>query len=227
MLDTLIELETANKNRALHSVLLVAQIDPKIESAYSRINSHYESLFAKLQKRYQCEAPTGLLMLYSNFSFHFIEAHYTIIMHTIKDLQEHTLPSPNAFFTNSVIVQYLSNVNYTLLPIWKSSLIDIPPSGDESYQSSDSLDIVVGSVVRSLYKIISIFYKLPKSEGLRFLDKISERPDLSVPREKLEYLLKQKEFLRPKDFTRVVEKRHTTPLQSDVAWPAPARLFDV
>ena len=227
MLDTIIELETANKNRALHSVILVAQIDPKIDAVYSKITSHYETLFSKLQKRYQCEAPTGLLLLYSNFSFHFIEAHYTLIMHTIKDLQTCTLPSSNAFFTNSVIVQYLSSLKYPVLPVWKCASIDIPPSGDESYQTSDTLEVVIGSVVRSLYKLVSIFHKLPKTEGMRFLDNIHERVDLVVPREKLEYLLKQKELIRAKDFNSVVEKRYTTPLQSEVAWPAPERLFHV
>ncbi|KAI6654894.1 hypothetical protein LOD99_2773 [Oopsacas minuta] len=227
MLDTIIELETANKCRMLHSVILVAQIDPKIDSVYTKICSHYETLFAKLQKRYQCDAPTGLLLLYSNFSFHFIEAHHTIILHTIKDLQNLTLPSDNAFFTNSVILQYLSSVTYSLLPLWKYAILDIPPSGDESYQPSDSLGIVVGSVVRTFYKLISIYHKRPKTEAMRFLDRISDRIDLIVPREKLEYLLKQKELMTPNDFTKIVDKRHTTPLQSDVAWPAPERLFDV
>ena len=227
MLDCITELETVNRNRTLHSVILVAQIDPKIDSVYSKIQAHYEALFVKLQKRYQCDPPTGLLLLYSNFSFHFLEAHHTLIMHAIKDLETCTLPHTNAFFTNSVIVQYLSSLKYPVLPVWKCASIDIPPSGDESYQTSDSLEVVIGSVSRSLYKIVSIFHKLPKSEATRFLDNIHERVDLVVPREKLEYLLKQKELMRAKDFNSVIEKRYTSPLQSDTAWPVPERLFHV
>ena len=227
MLDTILELESTNKNRLLHSVILVSQVDPRIDSAYLKIASHYEALFAKLQKRYQCEPPTGLLLLYSNFAFHFIEAHHTLIMHTIKDLQSRTYPSPDALFSNSIIAQYLSNIKFPLLPIWKSAIIDIPPSSEEAFQTTDSLDVVVGSVVRSFYKLVSMYHKFPKSEAMRFLDKIHERMDLLVSREKLEFLLKQKELLRPSGFVKITEQRHTTPLQSDLAWPVPTRLFHV
>ncbi|CAL8309308.1 unnamed protein product [Boreogadus saida] len=177
----------------LHRLIVIAAL-PQSLTDRQKLGAHYEELNLRLQRQYQVEGISGLLLMYPSCLLHVIESSSEVLvslLQNLKDLQEEGRQVETA-----KVVLMSHDLPNRLFHQWSYKVLTLQKTlGEEAEgESTDALVDTVRSMILKLGTHLEIASEaLPGSV-------LEEAPELVVPQEVLIRLLACPELLSPQQY---------------------------
>ncbi|KAL0984245.1 hypothetical protein UPYG_G00138990 [Umbra pygmaea] len=183
----------------LNRLVVVASLPQQLEDQRD-IGVHYEELNLRLQRRYQGDAITGLLLLYPSCMLHVIESSSEVLvslLHDLKDMQER---SNGVRIEASKVLVMSHNIPRRLFQQWSYKVMNVEAKVGVAL-NRDSLDVeeddtetLVRTCLSMLLKLGNHLLKVTKVSKMPLDSLLDEIPEMMVPQHVLVQLLSRTEL---------------------------------
>ncbi|KAM4624585.1 testis-expressed protein 47 [Polymixia lowei] len=180
----------------LHRLIVIAALPQELADRRG-LGVHYEELNLHLQRQYQVESITGLLLIYPSCMLHIIESSSEVLvslLQNLKDMQERT----DCILVEAPRVLLMSHdLPSRLFQQWSYKVLNVQARtlGEESEE--ETTETLVSRVLSILLKLGNHPEIVKKTLPGSVLD---GAPELIVPQEVLVWLLSRKELLSPQQY---------------------------
>ncbi|XP_060700561.1 testis-expressed protein 47 isoform X3 [Hemiscyllium ocellatum] len=189
----------------LHRLFFLAKTSPELVNKRD-LGGYYENLFQKLQR--SGEGITGLLLLYSSHIIHVIESSSDVLYSVIGDLKD------------------MQQQQERLFQQWEYNVLNITAKRLDDTLQGEPIEKIISECLTLLIKLgmhmQKTYKEFPNKPISSVLDNV---PELIVPQELIQRLLKSNELLTPHQFLDIYNAPLSVIIDSELVWPKPERLL--
>ncbi|XP_038633982.1 testis-expressed protein 47-like isoform X1 [Scyliorhinus canicula] len=212
------------KKSLLHRLIFLARVTPELVNKRDP-GGYYENFLQKLQRCHQ-EGITGLLLLYPNYVIHVLESSSDVLYSVIQDLRDMQQQQEKTLLLEPKILVVSHNIPSRLFQNWEYALLNITAKRLDDTLKGEPIEKIISECLTVLLKLgahIQKAYKeLPNKQANPVLDHV---PELIVPQDLIQRLLKSKELLTPAQFLCIYNASLSIILDSELVWPMPEHLL--
>ncbi|XP_029456177.1 testis-expressed protein 47-like [Rhinatrema bivittatum] len=202
----------------LHRLIFLAKISPNLEDKRN-LSEHWEHLFVSLQRYYQGEGVTGLLLLYPSYAVHILESSSDVLYSVLRDLKKMKKQKDRALVLEPRILVMSHNIPNRLFQQWSCKLLDIPNKKVPFHE--ESTERIINECITKLLKL-GMHMLLQPTVDISISDSISEKvPELIIPQTAICHLMECDELLTPELFLQAYDSPLNIIMDSDLVWPPP------
>ncbi|XP_007887079.1 testis-expressed protein 47-like [Callorhinchus milii] len=227
----------------LHRLYLLAKISPDLADK-RHLAVYYQSLFQKLQRLNPGEGITGHLMLYSDCAVHAIESSSEVLYSVLRDAQD-MKQGDRVLLLESKILVISHNIPSRLFQQWEYHQVPTITTQrlDDALQKEPTEKVIseclslllrLGVHMRDAHKskeqtqtvsnhLSQCVGNVP--EGLDGL--LEDIPELIVPLDVIDRLLKCNELLTPAQFLEMYDSPLNIIMDSELVWPSPQHILPI
>ncbi|XP_072414467.1 testis-expressed protein 47 isoform X3 [Chiloscyllium punctatum] len=191
----------------LHRLFFLAKTSPELLNKRD-LGGYYENLFQKLQRSHQGEGITGLLLLYSSHIIHVLESSSDVLYSVIGDLKD------------------MQQQEERLFQQWEYNVLNITAKRLDDTLQGEPIEKVISECLTLLIKLgihmQKTYKEFPNKPISYVLDNV---PELIVPQELIQRLLKSNELLTSHQFLDIYNAPLSVIIDSELVWPKPERLL--
>ncbi|CAM4651582.1 unnamed protein product [Caretta caretta] len=188
------------KKLLLHRLVFLAKISPELADKQD-LAGYWHLLFLSLQRYYQGEGVTGLLLLYPTYLVHTLEASSEVLYSVLRDLRDMQPQKHRALILEPKILVLSHNIPSRLFQQWSYKVLDVP-SRHLGYNTlrEEPIETIIGECLAMLLKLGEHLLKYPKSSP-NLPDAVLEKvPNLIISQDTICHLLECRELLSPAQF---------------------------
>ncbi|XP_019902395.1 testis-expressed protein 47 isoform X2 [Esox lucius] len=190
----------------LHRLVVVASLPQQLEDRRD-IGAHYEELNQRLQRKYQGDAVTGLLLLYPTCMLHVMESSSEVLAGVLQDLRDMQEGPHGARIEVSKILVMSHDLPSRLFQQWSYELLNMEARvgvalgrdapGDDEEEDTETL---VRTALSMVLKLGSHLLK-PTIKGVKtpLGSRLDVMPEMIVPQDLLVKLL-SRDLLSPQEY---------------------------
>ncbi|XP_053147038.1 testis-expressed protein 47-like isoform X2 [Hemicordylus capensis] len=187
------------KKSLLHRLIFFAKISPDLADKRD-LAEYWEQLFMSLQRYYQGEGVTGLLLLYPTCIVHMLESSSDVLYSVLRDLRDME-QQQRVLVLDAKILVMSHNLPSRLFQQWNYKVLNMPQM-HLGYGTSheEPVEAVISECLTALLKLgvhLLKYHKSPKNLPDTTLEKAT---DLIVPQDTILYLLECQELLSPTQY---------------------------
>ncbi|XP_055772074.1 testis-expressed protein 47 isoform X2 [Salvelinus fontinalis] len=186
----------------LHRLIVVASLPQQLADRKD-LGVHYEELNQRLQRYYQGDAITGLLLLYPTCMLHVIESSSEVLVSLLQDLRD-MQERPHCVLIEAPRVLVMSHdLPSRLFQQWSYKVLNVQPrlggmlSRDGPEEDTDTL---VSTALSMLLKLGNHLLKATKGSKMPPGSVLDEVPEMIVPQDILVQLLSRGDLLSPQQY---------------------------
>ncbi|XP_060700558.1 testis-expressed protein 47 isoform X1 [Hemiscyllium ocellatum] len=207
----------------LHRLFFLAKTSPELVNKRD-LGGYYENLFQKLQR--SGEGITGLLLLYSSHIIHVIESSSDVLYSVIGDLKDMQQQQERALLLEPKILLISHNIPRRLFQQWEYNVLNITAKRLDDTLQGEPIEKIISECLTLLIKLgmhmQKTYKEFPNKPISSVLDNV---PELIVPQELIQRLLKSNELLTPHQFLDIYNAPLSVIIDSELVWPKPERLL--
>ncbi|XP_048466963.1 testis-expressed protein 47 isoform X2 [Rhincodon typus] len=189
------------------------------------LGGYYENLFQKLQCSHQAEGITGLLLLYSSHVIHVLESSSDVLYSVIRDLKD-MQQQERALLLEPKILLMSHNIPSRLFQQWEYNVLNITAERLDDTLQGEPIEKIISEFLTLLLKLGIHMQKTYKEFPNKPLSSVLDNvPELIVPQELIECLLKSNELLTPHQFLDIYDASISVIMDSEFVWPKPEHLL--
>ncbi|XP_060700559.1 testis-expressed protein 47 isoform X2 [Hemiscyllium ocellatum] len=211
------------KKSLLHRLFFLAKTSPELVNKRD-LGGYYENLFQKLQR--SGEGITGLLLLYSSHIIHVIESSSDVLYSVIGDLKDMQQQQERALLLEPKILLISHNIPRRLFQQWEYNVLNITAKRLDDTLQGEPIEKIISECLTLLIKLgmhmQKTYKEFPNKPISSVLDNV---PELIVPQELIQRLLKSNELLTPHQFLDIYNAPLSVIIDSELVWPKPERLL--
>nr|XP_033816154.1 testis-expressed protein 47-like [Geotrypetes seraphini] len=214
-----------NLKALLHRLIFLAKISTELADKRD-LAEHWEHLFLSLQRYYQGEGVTGLLLLYPSYAIHILESSSDILYSILRDLKEmKKTQEDRAMVMKPRILVISHNIPNRLFQEWNCNLLDDPDKKNPFH--GGPTEHIINECITKILKL-GMYMNMQAKTARGTSDPISEKaPELLIPQEAICYLLECDELLTPELFLQTYDCPLNIIMDSDLVWPPPVPIKPV
>ncbi|KAJ8363113.1 hypothetical protein SKAU_G00119440 [Synaphobranchus kaupii] len=199
----------------LHRLILIGRISPEL-AAKRDLGAHYEKLSQHLQRRYQADAYTGLLLLYPSHVVHIVESSSEVLVYVLRDLWDMQSQPCSALILESRILVVSHDVQSRLFQDWSYKVLDLPAMTLTKRSKREPTEKLVTSSLKLILKLGSHLQKASKIQNMSVSAEslLQKVPELFVPQNVLAQLIERTELLTPQQYLKAYHTPIYTPITS-------------
>nr|XP_005297684.1 testis-expressed protein 47-like isoform X7 [Chrysemys picta bellii] len=208
----------------LHRLVFLAKISPELADKRD-LAGYWHRLFLSLQRYYQGEGVTGLLLLYPTYVVHTLEASSEVLYSILRDLRDMQPQQHRALVLEPKILVLSHNIPSRLFQQWSYKVLAVP-SRHLGYDTSreEPIETITGECLAMLLKLGMHLLKYPKSPPNLPDAVLEEVPNLIVPQDTICHLLECRELLSPAQFLQAYDSPLNVVMDSERVWPLPGKV---
>ncbi|XP_066560469.1 testis-expressed protein 47 isoform X2 [Amia ocellicauda] len=208
------------KKFLLHRLIYVAYISTELADKRD-LGGYYERLFQNLQRRYQGDGISGLLLLYPSYVVHMIESSSDILFSVLRDLRSMQEHGHRVLLVDPRILIMSHDIPNRLFQQWSYEVLNLPANTltDRSHREP-TLTLVSESLTR-LLKLGTHLLKCPKSSKASQDNLVEKVPELLLPQDTIGDLLEREELLTPHRYLEAYDSPLNIVMDSELVWPPP------
>ncbi|XP_048410758.1 testis-expressed protein 47 isoform X2 [Stegostoma tigrinum] len=215
---------TERKKSLLHRLFFLAKTSPEMVDK-KVLGGYYENLFQKLQRSHQAEGITGLLLLYSSHVIHLLESSSDVLYSVIRDLKD-MQQQERALLLEPKILLISHNIPSRLFQQWEYNVLNITAERLDDTLQGEPIEKIVSEFLTLFLKLGTHIQKTYKEFPNKPLSSVLDNvPELNVPQELIERVLKSNELLTPHQFLDVYDASISVIMDSEFVWPKPEHLL--
>lgn len=185
----------------LHRLVFLAKISPELADKRD-LGEFWDRHFMSLQRYYQGESVTGLLLLYPAYAVHVLESSSDALYSVLKTMKEMKKQGNSALLLEPRILVMSHNIPTRLFHHWNYKVLNVPGSHLGYANQGELLENIIGECLTKLLKFGVHLLKYPKASK-HLADSIIEKvPELIIPQATISHLLQCKELLTPEQYLR-------------------------
>ncbi|XP_035605323.1 testis-expressed protein 47 isoform X4 [Oncorhynchus keta] len=214
----------------LHRLIVVASLPQQLADRKD-LGVHYEELNQRLQRYYQGDAITGLLLLYPTCMLHVIESSSEVLVSLLQDLRD-MQERPHCVLIEAPRVLVMSHdLPSRLFQQWSYKVLNVPArvggmlsrDGPEREEEEDT-DTLVSTALSMLLKLGNHLLKATKGSKMPLGSVLDEVPEMIVPQDILVQLLSRGDLLSPQQYLQAYHTPLHILMDSERTWPPPEQL---
>ncbi|XP_069510671.1 testis-expressed protein 47-like isoform X2 [Ambystoma mexicanum] len=212
----------------LHRLVFMSKISPDLADK-RELGEFWDHHFLSLQRYFQGESVTGLLLLYPSYAVHVIESSSDALYSVLKTLKDMNQPGSSAFLLDHRILVMSHNIPNRLFHHWSYKVLNVPASHLAYADQGEPVESIVSECLTKLLKFGMHLLKYPKASK-NLPDAVLEKvPQLIVPQATISHLLQCKELLTPGQYLQAYDSPLNILMDADVVWPTPVavRPFEI
>ncbi|XP_041075635.1 testis-expressed protein 47-like isoform X3 [Polyodon spathula] len=184
------------KKFLLHRLIFIARISPELADKRD-LGGYYEQLYQDLQRYFQGDGVTGLLLLYPSYLLHIVESSNDVLFSVLRDLGHMQQQGHSALILEPRILVISHDIPNRLFQQWSYKVLSVPARRLTETEQTEPPEKLVSESLTMLMKLGVEMLKTPKrskNSADSVLDKV---PELIVPQDNIEHLLKNEALLTP------------------------------
>uniref|UniRef100_A0A8C8MBQ6 BLUF domain-containing protein n=1 Tax=Oncorhynchus tshawytscha TaxID=74940 RepID=A0A8C8MBQ6_ONCTS len=190
----------------LHRLIVVSSLPQQLADRKD-LGVHYEELNQRLQRYYQGDAITGLLLLYPTCMLHVIESSSEVLVSLLQDLRD-MQERPHCVLIEAPRVLVMSHdLPSRLFQQWSYKVLNVlarvggmlSRDGPEEEEEEDT-DTLVSTTLSMLLKLGNHLLKATKGSKMPLGSVLDEVPEMLVPQDILVQLLSREDLLSPQQY---------------------------
>ncbi|XP_030062470.1 testis-expressed protein 47 isoform X1 [Microcaecilia unicolor] len=185
------------KKSLLHRLILLAKISPELADKRD-LTEYWEQLFISLQRYYQGEGVTGLLLLYPSYAIHILESSSDVLYSILRDLKEMKYQGDRVMVMEPRILVLSHNIPNRLFQEWRCNLVDAPDKKTPFH--GGPTECIINECITKILKL-GMHMHMQAKTATGTSDSIPEKAlELLIPQAAICYLLECDELLTPELF---------------------------
>ncbi|KAJ7987552.1 hypothetical protein DPEC_G00327670 [Dallia pectoralis] len=197
---------TGGKKFLLHRLVVVASLPQQLKDRRD-IGAHYEELNQRMQRKYQGDAISGLLLLYPTCMLHIMESSNEVLACVLRDLRDMQESPHGDLIKVSRVLVMSHDLPSRLFQQWSYELLNVEarvgaassgntPGGDDEEDTETLVRTVLSVVLKLGSHLLTLTNKGSKTPLGSLLD---EMPEMIVPQDLLVKLL-SRDLLSPQQY---------------------------
>ncbi|XP_030062471.1 testis-expressed protein 47 isoform X2 [Microcaecilia unicolor] len=208
----------------LHRLILLAKISPELADKRD-LTEYWEQLFISLQRYYQGEGVTGLLLLYPSYAIHILESSSDVLYSILRDLKEMKYQGDRVMVMEPRILVLSHNIPNRLFQEWRCNLVDAPDKKTPFH--GGPTECIINECITKILKL-GMHMHMQAKTATGTSDSIPEKAlELLIPQAAICYLLECDELLTPELFLQAYDCPLNIIMDSDLVWPPPVPIKPV
>ncbi|XP_043384587.1 testis-expressed protein 47-like isoform X2 [Chelonia mydas] len=212
------------KKLLLHRLVFLAKISPELADKQD-LAGYWHRLFLSLQRYYQGEGVTGLLLLYPTYLVHTLEASSEVLYSILRDLRDMQPQQHRALVLEPKILALSHNIPSRLFQQWSHKVLDVP-SRHLGYTTlrEEPIETIIGECLAMLLKLGMHLLKYPQSSPNLPNAVLEKVPNLIISQDTICHLLECQELLSPAQFLQIYDSPLNVVMDSECVWPLPGKV---
>ncbi|XP_046888205.1 testis-expressed protein 47 isoform X2 [Hypomesus transpacificus] len=183
----------------LHRLVVIASL-PQPLADRTDLGVHYEELNQRLQKYYQGDSITGLLLLYPTCMLHVIESSSEVLVSVLQDLTSMQELPQGALIEAPRVLMMSHDLPSRLFQQWSYKVLNVQARTLNNASGEEVTEALIRIVLSLLLKLGNHHQKANKGSKMPPGSVLDEVPDLIVPQDVLTQLLSRGELLSPQQY---------------------------
>ncbi|XP_033896785.2 testis-expressed protein 47 isoform X2 [Acipenser ruthenus] len=206
------------KKFLLHRLIFIARISPELADKRD-LGGYYEQLYQDLQRYYQGDGVTGLLLLYPSYILHIVESSNDVLFSVLRDLVHMQRQGHSALILEPRILVISHDIPNRLFQQWSYKVLSVPARRLAAAEQTESHEKLVSESLTMLMKLGVEMLKTPKRSKNSADSVLDKEPELIVPQDNIEQLLKNEALLTPLQYLDTYDCPINVVMDSDRVWP--------
>ncbi|KAK6479680.1 testis-expressed protein 47 isoform X1 [Huso huso] len=202
----------------LHRLIFIARISPELADKRD-LGGYYEQLYQDLQRYYQGDGVTGLLLLYPSYILHIVESSNDVLFSVLRDLGHMQRQGHSALILEPRILVISHDIPNRLFQQWSYKVLSVPARRLAAAEQTESHEKLVSESLTMLMKLGVEMLKTPKRSKNSADSVLDKEPELIVPQDNIEQLLKNEALLTPLQYLDTYDCPINVVMDSDRVWP--------
>ncbi|RXN02134.1 hypothetical protein EOD39_0743 [Acipenser ruthenus] len=202
----------------LHRLIFIARISPELADKRD-LGGYYEQLYQDLQRYYQGDGVTGLLLLYPSYILHIVESSNDVLFSVLRDLGHMQWQGHSALILEPRILVISHDIPNRLFQQWSYKVLSVPARRLAAAEQTESHEKLVSESLTMLMKLGVEMLKTPKRSKNSADSVLDKEPELIVPQDNIEQLLKNEALLTPLQYLDTYDCPINVVMDSDRVWP--------
>ncbi|KAJ8390690.1 hypothetical protein AAFF_G00100700 [Aldrovandia affinis] len=184
----------------LHRMVVIGRISPELADKRD-LGGHYEKLSQHLQRRYQADAFTGLLLLYPSHVMHIVESSSDVLVSVLRDLKDMQTCPHSALIVEPRVLVVSHDLRSRLFQEWSYKVLDLPATTlSDRNRNREPTEKMVTGALKQILKLGSHLLNGRKDSSVSPESLLDQVPELIVPQDVLAQLLEREELLTPQQY---------------------------
>ncbi|XP_062330295.1 testis-expressed protein 47 isoform X1 [Osmerus eperlanus] len=183
----------------LHRLVVIASL-PQPLADRTDLGVHYEELNQRLQKYYQGDSITGLLLLYPTCMLHVIESSSEVLVSVLQDLTSMQDLPQGALIEAPKVLMMSHDLPSRLFQQWSYKVLNVQARTLNDASGEEVTEALIRIVLSLLLKLGDHHQKANKGSKTPPGSVLDEVPDLIVPQDVLTQLLSRRELLSSQQY---------------------------
>ncbi|XP_043924729.1 testis-expressed protein 47 isoform X2 [Protopterus annectens] len=183
----------------LHRLIFVGKISPELADKRD-LAEYWEEMFQNVQRYYQGEGITGLLLIYPSYVIHILESSCDVLYSVIRDLKDMQKQGNRALILEPRILVVSHDIPTRLFYHWSYKVLNLTARWLGDISSNEPVERIVNDCLALLLKLGKHLQSSPKNSRVVPDSLIDKVPELIVPQDTIKHLLDRNELLTPEKF---------------------------